>query len=350
MVFADANYQYKLPLTIDYTKVAGDETDFNVLVSLTNGNLKSVANGGFIEDSNGYDIAFYNSTEITKLPHEIDSYTATTGEIVIWVKSDISSTSNTVIWMYFGNKTISTDPSSTDTWHSDYIAVYHLKEAAATLDDATSNDYDMQESPGNEPNPTYAVTGKIHKGIELDATAGWFDTEDGNVYDLQADGTFMMEGWVYLDDTNPHGLFEIGHTYAGLYIDSGGELEARSYDGAAADHGVSGFSLAAEAWYHVVGRWAGGAVDFFVNGAPKNQDDNCNNGAAANPLQLGHCTEYSPVAHRYLDGKLDEVRFTDGNWSDNWIETQYNNQNSPSTFMTLGRLVRQTRLAFMERV
>ena len=40
---------------------------------------------------------------------------------------------------------------------------------------------------------------------------------------------------------------------------------------------------------------------------------------------------------RTFDGVMDEVRFYNGMLSNAWIETEYNNQNSPSSFYTVGQ-------------
>ena len=39
---------------------------------------------------------------------------------------------------------------------------------------------------------------------------------------------------------------------------------------------------------------------------------------------------------RYWRGQIDEVRISDSIRSADWIAAEYNNQNSPSTFYTLG--------------
>ena len=49
----------KRSLTIDHTKVPSTQSNFTVLVSLTDPALKTVANGGHVANANGYDIGFY---------------------------------------------------------------------------------------------------------------------------------------------------------------------------------------------------------------------------------------------------------------------------------------------------
>src|SRR5579875_367965 len=61
-------------------------SNFPVLISRTDADLKSAANGGLVQNSNGYDIIFTDSTETTKLDHEIEKYVASTGEVEMWVR------------------------------------------------------------------------------------------------------------------------------------------------------------------------------------------------------------------------------------------------------------------------
>src|SRR4029077_10286953 len=45
---------------------------------------------------------------------------------------------------------------------------------------------------------------------------------------------------------------------------------------------------------------------------------------------------YYPGGGDYLNGSIDEMRLSNVARSADWIATEYNNQNSPSTFYTLG--------------
>src|SRR6266852_2185273 len=71
------------PITIDHTKVSGgsDLTNFPMLFSVTDANLKTVANGGSVGKADGTDILFTASDGVTKLSHEIETYSAATGQL-----------------------------------------------------------------------------------------------------------------------------------------------------------------------------------------------------------------------------------------------------------------------------
>ena len=68
---------------VDAQVVTGPHTNFPVLISLTLADLKTTANGGNVQNANGYDIIFTSDQAgNTQLAHEIESYTASTGKII----------------------------------------------------------------------------------------------------------------------------------------------------------------------------------------------------------------------------------------------------------------------------
>src|ERR1700726_4919653 len=144
MAWFNTSYLRKKALTIDHTKVSGgsDLTSFPVLISRTDTDLKVAGSGGLVQNSSGFDIIFTDSTEATKLDHEIEKYVSTTGEIEMWVRAPtLSASVDTVIYMYFDNSSISTSQENkTGVWDTNYKAVWHLKEATGTnVSDSTSN-------------------------------------------------------------------------------------------------------------------------------------------------------------------------------------------------------------------
>ena len=76
----NASWQYRKLITIDNTKVAANLTDFPVLISITDTDLRDDA------QSDGDDILFTSSDGTAKLSHEIEDYDGTTGALVAWVK------------------------------------------------------------------------------------------------------------------------------------------------------------------------------------------------------------------------------------------------------------------------
>ena len=112
-------------------------------------------NGGHVENSLGYDIIFINKNFI-KLDHQVESYDPVTGNLVAWVRLPVlSSTSDTKILMLYGNPLVSADPSTKDTWSSEYVQVMHL--------DGNFLDATQYLNSGNNAG-TSDVAGKILSG------------------------------------------------------------------------------------------------------------------------------------------------------------------------------------------
>src|SRR4051812_44007762 len=117
-----AGYTYQMSITIDHTKVGGASgpatlTNFPFLFSSTNVKLKTTGNGGHVTDSQGDDILFRGFDTTTcggpkncALDHEVESYTASTGEFTAWVRlpsvNASGASTDTVINLYYGNASI----------------------------------------------------------------------------------------------------------------------------------------------------------------------------------------------------------------------------------------------------
>ena len=137
----DSNWQYRKKITIDSTKVTDNLTNFPVLVNLSfDLDLASDA------QNDGDDILF-TSANGTRLNHEIEKFDGANGQLVAWINIPaLSSTTDTDIYMYYGNASASNQENITATWDANYVAVWHLKEdpsgTAPQMMDSTANNHD----------------------------------------------------------------------------------------------------------------------------------------------------------------------------------------------------------------
>ncbi|MDO8716166.1 MAG: DUF2341 domain-containing protein, partial [Dehalococcoidales bacterium] len=117
-------WNYRKSITIDHTKVSANLTDFPVLVSLaSDADLASDAM------DNGNDILFTSSDGTTELNHEIEQFDGNTGKLVAWVKvPSLSSSSDTIIYLHYGNPYSPNQQNPTGVWDSNYKAVWHFGE------------------------------------------------------------------------------------------------------------------------------------------------------------------------------------------------------------------------------
>ena len=105
----EVTYQYHKEFVFQAAQVSGGSplVDFTALIAVTDPDLRNVANGGNVQNINGYDIQFRESGGATALNYQIEKYVPTTGELVAWVKiPTLSNATNTTIEMHYGNASV----------------------------------------------------------------------------------------------------------------------------------------------------------------------------------------------------------------------------------------------------
>ena len=137
-------WKYRKQITIDHTKITATTTplgNFPVLISRTDSSLIATSSGGHVANTGATDILFTSSDGVTKLNHEIETYTAASGQLVAWVQvPSVSPTSDTVIYMYYGNQGVANQQNKTGTWDTGYAGVWHLGDGTTlTANDSTTN-------------------------------------------------------------------------------------------------------------------------------------------------------------------------------------------------------------------
>jgi biopolymer transport protein ExbB len=111
-----------------------DQTNFPVLINTIDPTLASTANGGHVANANGYDIVFTSDATCSKnLNFEIESWNATSGQLVAWVQLPVlSHVSDTNFFVCYGNPAIATAQSNpSGVWDSNYKGVWHLGNGSA---------------------------------------------------------------------------------------------------------------------------------------------------------------------------------------------------------------------------
>ncbi len=82
---------------------------------------------GLVQNANGYDIAFRDSSE-NILNYEVVYYNGSTGQLIAWVKVPTIN-NGTNIFIEYDDSTITTSQQNkTGVWGSDYGGVWHLAE------------------------------------------------------------------------------------------------------------------------------------------------------------------------------------------------------------------------------
>jgi len=352
MAWADNNYVHKKQITIDHTKVAGNEVDFPILIKITDGNLTGCR-------ADGYDIKFYDSTESIQLKHEIQRWVKATGELIAWVKiPSLSSIVDTIIYIYYQYPSEPVDQEDPpNVWDANFVMVQHMNGAnAGAINDSTANNNDVTSSNGCN----FQQNGKIGYAVDFDSTNNeYLAVADSASLDVNDEAT--LEGWHYMRQ------WAGGVTvFAGLAINKwAAAANKRSYSISAQDTGANisiwiycdgtgnwtvqrshcrEDAFAYNTWHSIVGVIPPGINKLnhiYLNGsdlipypATLVQADQIY--VSDRDLHIG-CKENNPgVQYQFYDGLIDEVRISNIARTDNWIETTFNTQNNPSTFMSFG--------------
>src|SRR3989338_1874606 len=150
------SWLYRMPLTIDHTKVAGDLTNFSVLVSITKTDLQKA-------QADGDDLLFTAADGTTKLDHDSESWDGSTGKLIAWVRVPmVSSVTDTVLYLYYGNSAATSQQNKTGAWSNNFRLVQHM-ESDVTHTDASGNG-----NNGTVTGAPTAVAAQIGQGNHFD--------------------------------------------------------------------------------------------------------------------------------------------------------------------------------------
>jgi hypothetical protein len=333
----DYGWQYRKQITINHAQVAGDLTNFPVLISTTDADLKARADGG--------DFLFMNNAGVaSKLHHDIDLFDQSTRNLVAWVKVPLlSSTNDTVIYLYYGNPSSLTMAYPEKVW-TGFKAVYHLSQTPPGK---------VQDSTGNNNNgdvkgamtSSDLVDGKVGSGYSFDGADDFISfadfTSSMNKGTCSAwvqtvgDTPMMVWGEGNLDGYKPYMILGKG--------DGGELLYARDVYGTDSNYqGRKEIGMNDGTWHYVVWLSTGSTNQFFFDGQEVSM--NWQDGQNPNGIWFDdQSTDTTSIGCRnsvntdnLWDGLLDEIRITDVPLHTSWIATEYANQNNPSGFVSFG--------------
>ncbi|MDI6791402.1 MAG: DUF2341 domain-containing protein [bacterium] len=334
-----SGFQYCRLIDITNAQVSGGpHTNFPFLFNTTLADLKTTINSGKVTNANGFDIIFTSDAAgSTKLDHEIEKYTATTGEFIAWVRIP-SLASGTNIYLFYGNSSVSASQENvTGVWDTNYKGVWHLKENAAgtgTIDlyqDSTSNNNDGDDFVSDSEK-----SGKINNGQGFDGSDDYIDLGSGlNIVDnhvtISAWSNIKTARASYSNDIGDNDSYKTG--YGIQYNSSKPSFAVRKN---AWWNVESPNAVGVNEWHYITGvyDYSANRAKIYVDGVEKNSASPLTAGIASSTKNFRLGSE--PYASRYSAIKLDEVRISNIARSGGWITTEYNNQNNPGGFYSLG--------------
>jgi hypothetical protein len=332
----EEGWQYLKKVTINHTKISGDLVNFPVLINTMDSDLRDKA------QSDGDDILFMDDIGIaTRLYHEIEYFVDSTGELVAWVNlSYLQSNQDTVIYMYYCNPGCGNNQAPERVWNSNFVSVLHMSDNPDNchIMDSTVHNNNGAKKGIDEP---IESNGKIGKSQLFDGSNDYIDTKDFDI-----DNDFTISLWINPSSTDYNQCF-IGKHKNGVdenllifgYYDKDDPPDGYSFH--IREERYRGGIMNAD-WHQMVyvGEKIGSSVTnatVYKNGEilwQYNINKVVGDISGYKPWTIGQ--DWDSIRTDFFNGMIDEVRIANNIKSTDWILTEYNNQNDPSSFLFFG--------------
>jgi len=340
-----SGYGWYQSITIVAAKVSsGPYNHLPLLLPLSNSNLATVANGGKVQNSNGYDI-IVSDTSGNKLNFELvghstqTTYVATTGAAEIWFDPGTGVDNGSVFNLCFGNASISTyQGNDTTVWsNGNYVFVVHAPNGT-TLSMADSG----PNSIGVSSNTGTVTSGEIDGGVAYASASSQY-TDYGTPSATRLT-TITTSFWVKNSDTGNRAPFSNEYSagssqgFAYAWNTAGaGKIRMFWAPGSVNVDSNSIASLNDGNWHYFAGEATSTTPSFYWDGSSVG----VSSGSPGSSLVYGttnhlYTGRYTPG--NYFNGSMDEIRVNSTTLSTGWLTTEFNNQSNPATFWTVGTL------------
>jgi hypothetical protein len=321
------DWMYRKEIIINHSLVDADFTNFPVLI-----NLASDVDLAAHTQPSGNDIVFTDMFG-NKLNHEIELYEASTGRLVVWVNvTSLSSTIDTVLYMYYGNSLCGSQQNPQGTWNAKYLMVHHMNESGDILD-STSHGLNAVNS-----GTTSASNGMIDGCRYFDSTADYYNF--GTASSLNPGmGSWTISLWTKITHVEPY--FQMLRKWDGtagftlyLYNGWGGYNYFKVSDGVKTMYRYWDTSWSDGNWHYltVVINRVTNSLDLYIDGV-------LHNGKASGTWTLNDLGSITCASNLRLyggtNGLHDEFCVSTTVLDANWVKTCYNNQNDPASFYIL---------------
>lgn len=256
--------------------------------------------------------------------------------------------SDTTIYLLYGNGSIATSQEDVPgTWANNYEAVLHLQESGS------GNDDEFQDSTDNNHHGTGGGIAGAGSGARTPAqTAGKFgfaqdftsSTDDNIRLDAVGDQAWTavtVQCWINPNAQDDAAIF--GKTFGSnpgdnvWFLGKDQDARVRHRTNSTSDVHDGGNVFATSSWSHFAYTWdagASGAIRVYQNGVQTMSPSTAGSDLFDNSTEptIGN----DPNFTRGFDGLVQECRLSDVVRSGDWLLTEYDSQDDPSTFYEIG--------------
>ena len=340
--YSDTSFQYRQKITVDNTKVGADLTDFPVYV-----NTDDLATGFYTHaQSDCDDVRITKSDGTTEVPREIVFCDGTNGELHFKASGTLSGSSDTDFYIYYGNASASDYATSAtygaeNVW-SDYVAVWHNQEdpsgTAPQILDSTDGNRDM--TSGGSMTSGDLIPGKLSGySLDFDGSNDYLTVGDDSELDL-AGTSYTYSAWFKSTNATASPIMSkltccsaSSSGWAVIFSTAAGDLRMLGYNSTATVVATSASTGYDDGAWHIFHAAQDGSTraDLYIDASVAGSDTSITT-LAAGTYVVNQASRGDTGTKTDVD--IDEVRIRASLLSANWISTEYNNQNSSSTFYT----------------
>jgi MSHA biogenesis protein MshQ len=336
----DIAWHHRRTITIHASQVAANLTNFPVVLSINDATILGKLQSG------AQDVLITLGDGKTKLSHEIELFDAATSTLVVWVRAPaLSSTTDTSLYLYYGNATCASQEDAVNVWDASDQGVWHLGEKAtagattAVHHDATGHGYEGSQKGNSD------TAGKLGRGQSFDGVSNYIDIANPTgVVIGTADCT--ISAWIktaaaadFLSIVSKSQAAPMAWTL-GTKVFALGLGHLLGFESYAVATVTSPAPLNNGNWRHVVWTQASGTPAtwaLYVDGVPKgSQTCSPQPDASTFGLRFGSAVPGSNIGGSFFNGTIDELRISSTPRSAAWILTSFRSQGTPASFYALG--------------
>lgn len=317
-------------ITIDQTDIdTADLTNYPLYVNMTSVNIGTDA------QADCDDFVFTDSTNVTKLDHEIETCSDADNWAEFWVEvPTVDFDADTVIYMYYDNAAASDQQNTQETWNSNYMAVLHLNN---TFIDSTTSPITCTNS-GSTAN----TTDYIGNSRNFDGVDDVIDCNSASKLDAIFNGGGTVSAWINPYTTGEGGVGRIANKFASgvagwqfrvfTPLTSGYMSLQLIQEGSGADGNWQAVGFTRQGTFsHVVVTYNDDDDSndpiFYVNGTARTLTDGNVVGARIDTTQnlcIGNAaTGAACVTTTTFEGTIDDVRLYDIIQTPEWIKADW---------------------------
>ena len=230
----------------------------------------------------------------------------------------VDNSTDTDIYMYYGNALATDGEDAVNVWDSNYLFVSHMKDIT---DSTIKNSKDgTSKSKLSSDNPLQS-DGLNYKSQD-------FSTDSINLGDIDIDGDGTVEAIINPDSfpstygntivSKGDGGGSSSYSDLGLILtQTNGYINIQTGDTSTYQSFVSTLQAVADSWQYVAGRTDGSNLSAFLDTTKQTQAQTTTPAGNANNYRIGQFGDYTGLQ---FDGRIGEVRISSNARTDAWLK------------------------------